>query len=109
MKYPARTHATLLQQPGCTASLTGLLPDYGKADVWTSGKEKGLPSLETPDLSTLLTATKWWPGRESNPRHRDFQSLALPTELPGHCTCGKTEVRGGMIRGQTPRGKPHER
>src|SRR5690606_27506981 len=27
---------------------------------------------------------KWWPGRESNPRHGDFQSPALPTELPGH-------------------------
>ena len=24
-----------------------------------------------------------WPGRELNPRHRDFQSRALPTELPG--------------------------
>src|SRR5690606_8104276 len=27
---------------------------------------------------------QWWPGRESNPRHGDFQSPALPTELPGH-------------------------
>ena len=26
----------------------------------------------------------WWPGTESNCRHRDFQSPALPTELPGH-------------------------
>jgi hypothetical protein len=26
---------------------------------------------------------KWWPGRELNPRHADFQSAALPTELPG--------------------------
>ena len=25
-----------------------------------------------------------WAGRELNPRHRDFQSLALPTELPAH-------------------------
>ena len=24
----------------------------------------------------------WWLGRESNPRHEDFQSSALPTELP---------------------------
>lgn len=49
---------------------------------------------------------KWWPGRESNPRHRDFQSLALPTELPGHCTRGQADVRGGMIRGWGLRGKP---
>ena len=26
----------------------------------------------------------WWPKQESNQRHRDFQSLALPTELSGH-------------------------
>ena len=24
-----------------------------------------------------------WPGTESNRRHEDFQSSALPTELPG--------------------------
>ncbi len=27
---------------------------------------------------------KWCPGPESNQRHGDFQSPALPTELPGH-------------------------
>ncbi len=27
---------------------------------------------------------QWWPGTESNCRHGDFQSPALPTELPGH-------------------------
>ena len=27
---------------------------------------------------------KWCPGAESNHRHADFQSAALPTELPGH-------------------------
>ena len=26
----------------------------------------------------------WWPGAGSNHRHADFQSAALPTELPGH-------------------------
>src|SRR3984885_5244001 len=26
---------------------------------------------------------KWWPGRKLTPRHADFQSAALPTELPG--------------------------
>src|SRR5690606_19905723 len=36
---------------------------------------------------------KWWPGRESNPRHGDFQSPALPTELPGHYTVGPCEER----------------
>ena len=27
--------------------------------------------------------SRWWPGAESNCRHADFQSAALPTELPG--------------------------
>ena len=26
---------------------------------------------------------EWWPGTELNRRHKDFQSSALPTELPG--------------------------
>ena len=32
----------------------------------------------------LVEPTGWWPGTESNRRHGDFQSPALPTELPGH-------------------------
>ena len=31
---------------------------------------------------------KWCPGADLNHRHADFQSAALPTELPGHlCGC----------------------
>ena len=35
---------------------------------------------------------KWCPDAESNHGHRDFQSLALPTELSGH-NGGWTEIR----------------
>ena len=35
----------------------------------------------------ILKRGKMWPGTESNCRHEDFQSSALPTELPG-----RTEV-----------------
>src|SRR5690348_15733059 len=30
-----------------------------------------------------MSPFEWWPGSESNQRHADFQSAALPTELPG--------------------------
>src|SRR6185437_8560390 len=39
-----------------------------------------------------------WPERESNPRHADFQSAALPTELPG---------RGGGIY-ESSRSEPRD-
>ncbi len=31
----------------------------------------------------FMEILKWWPEADSNRRHRDFQSLALPTELSG--------------------------
>ncbi len=34
-------------------------------------------------LSFDVLNFRWWPEAESNRRHRDFQSLALPTELSG--------------------------
>src|SRR5437763_9129107 len=38
---------------------------------------------------------EWCPGTELNRRHEDFQSSALPTELPGHPAGGK--LRRGKI------------
>jgi hypothetical protein len=36
-------------------------------------------------ISQFMTMRNdWWPGTELNRRHADFQSAALPTELPGH-------------------------
>src|SRR5690554_861248 len=35
-------------------------------------------------LQGLAARNLWWPGADLNRRHHDFQSCALPTELPGH-------------------------
>ena len=32
----------------------------------------------------MIFGKKWWLGTDSNRRHKDFQSYALPTELPSH-------------------------
>jgi hypothetical protein len=49
-----------------------------------------------------------WPGTESNRRHRDFQSRALPTELPGrkpsHAN-GRQSIRGSKLACQTKHGR----
>ncbi len=44
---------------------------YGKDKVFVDKARSGTRSL------------KWWPEVESNHRHEDFQSSALPTELSG--------------------------
>ena len=38
----------------------------------------------------------WWPGTGSNRRHADFQSAALPTELPGQIS-GTAKHRGEFV------------
>src|SRR5205085_10638871 len=39
-------------------------------------------SFRRPAHGKVLKAVAPWLGRELNPRHEDFQSSALPTELP---------------------------
>ena len=38
-----------------------------------------------------LYFSEWWPGAELNCRHEDFQSTALPTELPGREVIRRTK------------------
>ena len=47
------------------------------------------------DARHFVAAVKWCPGTGSNRRHCDFQSHALPTELPGHTPPRRRE--GGPI------------
>src|SRR5262249_39965573 len=43
------------------------------------------------NIRYFIGSLRWCPGAELNHRHRDFQSRALPTELPGR----RTEPRDG--------------
>ena len=36
------------------------------------------------DITVPKALNEWCPGADLNHRHADFQSAALPTELPGH-------------------------
>src|SRR5436190_1252610 len=65
-------------------------PDPPSPDVTSGDKERidpRLPRVRRPDEcgseGPQGGVEKWCPGTESNRRHEDFQSSALPTELPG--------------------------
>ena len=47
-----------------------------------TGRQAERQKRRSPALRAGLRGV-WWPGAESNCRHADFQSAALPTELPG--------------------------
>ena len=72
----------------------------------------GLSLVERPEVrsrlrleKTLCTRgvqlswVKWWPEAESNCRHGDFQSPALPTELSGHSGLFSDIERNCCIQG----------
>ena len=57
--------------------------DQSLEDHWECLRKLG--ARENPRLSTRIL----WLGPESNQRHMDFQSTALPTELPSLDLTGK--------------------
>ena len=72
---------------------TFVLPlNYTPIYQMVEGERFELPNPEGADLQSAAfshfatppykAASKWWLGTESNRRHTDFQSVALPTELP---------------------------
>src|SRR5438093_1094529 len=67
--------------------------------AWATASENGL--RQRAYLSDLRRS--WWPGTESNRRHADFQSAALPAELPGRGRRTSIQTR---TRQQGQRGAP---
>src|SRR5580692_8238497 len=51
-----------------------------------------------------LRTELWCPGAESNHRHCDFQSHALPTELPGRTATEPRDRRRGRVLNPCPSG-----
>ena len=82
-----------LQPPG---------PKPGALPNWATSRYGALEGIRTPDLlvrsqtlypaelrahdydQMIVNLLKWWLRMESNHRHEDFQSSALPTELQSH-------------------------
>src|SRR5690606_8759320 len=64
----------------------------------------GLPPRKNPLLKhwSGFTEKGWWLERESNPRHEDFQSSALPTELSSRLV-GSRSIAGGFPIASAPR------
>src|SRR6266513_249462 len=58
-------------------------------------------ALGSAELGRVVSIEKWWRGTESNCRHYDFQSYALPTELPRHAGKVRAARAGNRCRRET--------
>src|SRR5436189_1582444 len=52
-----------------------------------------MPNFAYSSSRDAIGFCEWCPGAGSNHRHRDFQSRALPTELPGHSRLNRGPAR----------------
>ena len=103
-----RTFAKWLRASGVAPHL--IAPMMGHADTRMVERVYGRLSTEelaghSLDPRSLVTNRKQCPGTESNRRHGDFQSPALPTELPGRSEAAAlVNVRPRGVNGLRSRG-----
>ena len=90
-----RAYAGYSPEPGITLRVFQFAPPYPSRLDWTRIRDfhhifsgviqiSLLPPSPTQGGASNISANSRWGGAESNCRHRDFQSLALPPELPPH-------------------------
>ena len=70
--------------------MLGVEIEFGNNQIRLETSSYKPTKAKTPARTQGFFSFRWWPGAESNHRHKDFQSSALPTELPGH-------LKGEMI------------
>ncbi len=112
-----------LHATGAGAAYRGAIGSCSRSNpgaATSDSRKQHAPRSKKPGRAWVRRVDLWWPGTESNRRHGDFQSPALPTELPGHSCCpawwagfaeGSAAVRRapserGMIRTRGSGGKP---
>ncbi len=78
MEKPARA--------GCKPppSFAGRRPSIKRMEAEQRATSRRQASADSSQVCASAWMEEWCPGLESNQRHCDFQSHALPTELPGH-------------------------
>lgn len=88
-------HCAICQDPGCSSpQKSGFEPVFEDAGEGHPERGRGIASV------ALRRGIKW-PRPGSNRRHQDFQSCALPTELPGQTNRVRCEQRsqGAFLTG----------
>src|SRR3954465_3384850 len=71
------------------------LPNRSRAARRATSTRKTAGGWQRKLLDLSASGASKWPGAESNCRHADFQSAALPTELPGRAMQQKNLAGSG--------------